>query len=199
MFTQDQTTQLILLVNRTFSVQLEFTHKKQSRSATPTLRPLTPRTPTPIPADSPIKFWGESYERVLEAGDKLQRLNSKTSKDEEDIDKLKEKARALKNEYRELYMQFSGDNSPEQANAIYQTAQEAADLVFKAAYRDLSRNATEDAKAQFIASFTIALMTKTPNSRLQATTESSKQSSEGADFAADNTESLANTFSTITI
>lgn len=205
MFTSDQMTQLVLKINLAFTAQLEFSNKKQGRNATPTLRPTTPRTPTPVPADSPIKFWAEACEGLLNARDRMAYLDRALA-DDESIEMLRERALALKNEYRACYMRFSGDNSPEQANTLYQNAQKEAEVVFKAAYRDPSRNATEDAKAQFIASFTIALMTLAPISRLRTTTASSIQSNDAPGFEAsleagreDSVEDIANTFSTITM
>ncbi|MDF1684168.1 MAG: hypothetical protein P1U36_05880 [Legionellaceae bacterium] len=172
MFTPDQITQLVLKVNHTFAAQLELTEKKQRLNASPTLRSVTPRPATPIPAglerSSPIKFWASSFDRVMEASDKFAdtlALQSIETTEEDAINVLREKAITLKNEYRQCFMSINGDESPDQANALYCTAKEQAELVFKAAYKDPNRNPIEDAKAQFIASFTMALMTLAPTSR----------------------------------
>ncbi len=178
MFTSDQITQLTLKVNRTFAAQLELTEQKQHQNGSPTLHPITPRPPTPLPSGfeqvNPFKNMAKSMDRALEASDKLglQRIENKG----EDIDALRNKAVTLKNEYRQCFMSFSGDASPDQANALYSTAKEQAELVFKAAYKDPNRDSIEDAKAQFILSFTMALIKLSPVEKPLATASSSPES-----------------------
>lgn len=201
MFTPDQITQLILKVNLTFTAQLKLTEKKQCRNATPTLRSVTPRPPTPVPADSPLKFWAESFERVLEAGDRMVSFDRLASKDDEDIDTLRKKAITLKNEYRQCFMELTGDKTPDQANALYRTAQEQAGLIYKAAYNDPNRDAIDDAKALFIASFTTELNKLAPISRPLSTTTSSPWSNNSLALEEHDSdvEGIANTFNAITI
>lgn len=201
MFTSRQITQLILLVNKAFTAQLKYSKSIQSRNNTPTLRSVTPRTPTPVPQDSPFKFWAESFAHVVEASDKmLNSLERATTPSEEDIDALRKKARELKEEYRQCFMSFSGDESPDQANELYQTAQKEANSVYQAAYKDPNRDAEEDAKAQFIASFTIALTMIVPLSRLRTTTASSIENNNTPDLEDsfnDDVHDISATFSTI--
>jgi len=166
MITTDQIAQLIMKVEPAFSAQLEFSQKKQQQNeggSSPQLRSITPGpiTTPPLPPgierDSPLGHWHASFFNLVASGQNLTSTTSEQIKRE--LASVRAKAQSLKNEYRACFMAMTGDTSPEQANAIYTYAQTKANAAFKAAHTAQDGDAYQIAKAQFMAHFTLQLVT----------------------------------------
>lgn len=199
MLTPEQRIQLVLKVNYSFTAQLEFTKNKQRLGASPTLRSPTP-PPKGFEQNSLFISMARSMDIALETSDKLGSRLIK-NQEEEELARLKEMAIMLKNEYRLYFMDVTCSESPDQANALYKTAQEKANLTYQAAHNDPRRDAIQEANVVFISSFTEELMKLAPASRPQSTTASSPRSNYSAFFedSDSDVEEINTTFRTINI